>query len=153
MYLTLPETTSSRQNLAWVLRTVMTYRSSSSSSSATQKSGRGSSSRFAQRPPTQQHVSRFPAAGTALCLLLHDTPNHLGAEAGSPDSPSFVDRTEEYAGRNPRGIRPSVNSSFYPIRDGNRSNVPTLADKIGNDPVLLPLLDVLNSQRSQFCSA
>ena len=28
-----------------------------------------------------------------------------------------------------------------------------LADKIGNDSVLLPLLDVLNSQRSQFCSA
>jgi hypothetical protein len=27
------------------------------------------------------------------------------------------------------------------------------ADKIGNDPVLLPLLDVLNLQRSQFCSA
>jgi hypothetical protein len=30
---------------------------------------------------------------------------------------------------------------------------PPLADKIGNDPVLLPLLDVLNLQRSQFCSA
>jgi hypothetical protein len=29
MYLTLPETTSSRQNLTWVLRAVMPYRSSS----------------------------------------------------------------------------------------------------------------------------
>jgi hypothetical protein len=28
--------------------------------------------------------------------------------------------------------------------------MPALADKIGNDPVLLPLLDVLNSQSSQF---
>ena len=29
----------------------------------------------------------------------------------------------------------------------------SLADKIGNDPVLLPLLDVLNSQRRQFRAA
>ena len=40
------------------------------SSSATQKSGRGSSSRFAQLLPTQQHVSRFPAAGTTTTMIL-----------------------------------------------------------------------------------
>ncbi len=64
-----------------------------------------------------QVVRRKRGNLTALCLLLHYTPNHLGAEAGSQDSPSFVDRTEEDAGRNPGGIRPSVNSSFHPIRD------------------------------------
>jgi hypothetical protein len=100
-----------------------------------------------------QVVRRKKGDLTALCLLLYYTPNHLGAEAGSPDSPGFVDRTQEDAGRNPGGIRPSVNASFHPIRDGDRSNMASLADKIGNVPVLLPLLDVLNSQRSQFCSA
>jgi hypothetical protein len=31
--------------------------------------------------------------------------------------------------------------------------VAALADKVGNNPVLLPLLNVLNSQRSSFCPA
>jgi hypothetical protein len=36
-----------------------------------------------------QVVRRERGNLTALCLLLHYTPNHLGAEADSPDSPSF----------------------------------------------------------------
>jgi len=90
---------------------------------------------------------------TVLCLLLHDTPNDFGTEASSPDSASLVDRTKENARRHPGSSRPSVNSGFHPIRDWNSSYMAALTDKIGNDPVLLPLLDVLNSHSNQFSSA
>jgi hypothetical protein len=76
-----------------------------------------------------QVVRRERGNLTALCLLLHYTPNHLGAEADSPDSPSFIDRTEEDAGRNPGGFRPGVNSGLHLIRDGNGSNMATLAEQ------------------------
>jgi hypothetical protein len=77
---------------------------------------------------------------TVLCFLLYNTPNNLGAESGSPNPASLVDRTKERTGRNLRGYHPGVNSSLHPIWDRDGSYVATLADKIGYDPVLLPLL-------------
>jgi hypothetical protein len=56
---------------------------------------------------------------------------------------------KERARCNPGGRHPGINSSFHPIRDWDGSYVASLADKIGYDPVLLPLLDVFNAQRSQ----
>ena len=87
---------------------------------------------------------------TVLCFLLYNTPNYLGAESGSPNPASLVDRAEERAGRNPGGSHPGVNSSLHPIWDRNGSYVATLADKIGYNPVLLPLLYVFNAQCCQF---
>jgi len=81
---------------------------------------------------------------TGLCFLLHDTPDDLGAEAGSPDPSSLIDRAKESACGHSGSPHPAVNSSFPLIRDRNGSYVAALADKIGNDPVLLSLLDVLN---------
>jgi hypothetical protein len=86
---------------------------------------------------------------TVLCLLLHDTPNDLGAEAGSPNSACLVDRKKS-TGRDSRGLRPGINPSFHPIRDWNGSYVAALADEIGDDPVFFSLLQVFNAQRSQF---
>lgn len=48
-------------------------------------------------------VGRERRNGTVLCLLLYDTPNDLGAEAGAPNPASLVDRTKERAGCNPGG--------------------------------------------------
>jgi hypothetical protein len=87
---------------------------------------------------------------TGFCLLLHDTPNDLWAEPGTPNPASLVDRTKKRASCDPGGRHPGVNSSFDPIRDRYSSYVAALADKIGYDPVLLPLLYVFNAQRSQF---
>jgi len=84
------------------------------------------------------------------CLLLHDAPDDFRAESGSPYPASFVDRTKESASRNTGGHGLRINSSFHPIRNRNSPYVTTFANKIGNDPVFLPLLDVLNSQCSQF---
>jgi hypothetical protein len=89
---------------------------------------------------------------TVLCFLFHDTPNDLGAESGAPNPASLVDRTKERAGCNPGGRHPGVNSSLYPIRDRDGSYVAALTDKIGYNPVLLPLLYVFNVQCSQLRS-
>jgi hypothetical protein len=70
---------------------------------------------------------------TAPSFLLHDTPNDLRTEAGSPDLASFIDRSKQNAGRNPRGSRPDVDSSFHPIRDWNGTYMPALAGKIGDE--------------------
>ena len=80
-----------------------------------------------------------------LGFPLHDTPNDLRAETCAPNSACLVDRTKEGAGSDSGSLRPGVNSSFYPIRDWNGSYVAALADKIGYDPVLLPLLYVFNA--------
>jgi hypothetical protein len=82
---------------------------------------------------------------TVLCFPLHDTPNDLRAETCAPNSAGLVDRTKEGAGGDSGGLRPGVNSSFHPIRDWNGSYVAPLADKIGYDPVRLPLLYVFNA--------
>jgi len=81
---------------------------------------------------------------TGLCLLLHDTPNVLGTEAGSPDPASLIDRTKESASCNSGRLHPGVNPGLHPIRHWNGSYVTALADKIGYDPMFLALLDVLN---------
>ena len=39
----------------------------------------------------------------------------------------------------------AVDPIFHPVRNWNGSYVAALADKIGNDPMLLPLLDVFNA--------
>ena len=67
MYLKLPETTSSRKHLGLADGDDLPFLISSAT---TKKPGRSSCSRFAQRPPTQQHVSRFPAAGTTTTMIL-----------------------------------------------------------------------------------
>src|ERR1700722_15401954 len=83
---------------------------------------------------------------TSLRFLLHDTPNDFGAESVTPNPASLVDRTKERAGFNSGGRHPDVNSSFHPVRNRDCSYVAALADKIGNDPMIL--LSVVCLQRA-----
>ena len=80
-----------------------------------------------------------------LCFLLHHSPDNLGAETGTPDPSGLIDGAKESSSGDSRSPHPAVDSSFHPIRDRNGSDVSALADKIGNDPVLFPLLEVLNA--------
>ena len=82
---------------------------------------------------------------TVLRFLFHDTPNDFGAESRAPNPASFVDRTKECPRCNPGGRHPIVNSRFHPIGNRNSSYVTSLANKVGYDPVLLPLLYVFNA--------
>jgi hypothetical protein len=81
---------------------------------------------------------------TVLSFLLHDTPNDFGPKSSAPNPACLVDRTKERAGCNPGARHPGVNSSLHSIRYWNGPYMAALADKIGYDPVFLPLLDVLN---------
>src|SRR5258707_15596847 len=84
---------------------------------------------------------------TDLCFLLHYAPNNLGTEAGAPNSASFVDRPEQNAIRDSSGRHPCIDSRFNPVRNRNGAYMAALANKIGDDPVLLSLLDIFNFQR------
>src|SRR4051794_12731962 len=87
---------------------------------------------------------------TDLCFLLHHAPDDLRAEATSPDSPSLVDRTKQDSILDAGGCHPRVDSSFNPLWNRDGANMTTLTNKIGNDPVLFPLLDVFYLQGRQF---
>jgi len=63
---------------------------------------------------------------------------------------SLVDRAERRAVRDCGSRRPVVRSSLHPPWNRDRVYVASLADEIGNDLALLPLLDRLNGQRQEF---
>jgi hypothetical protein len=96
---------------------------------------------------TPEIVGRESRDLAVICFLLHDAPNDLGADAGSPDSFGLVDRTKEGSGGDSGGRCPNVNPGLYPIRDWNCSYVAALTDKISNHPVLLSLLDASLSEK------
>jgi hypothetical protein len=70
-----------------------------------------------------------------------DVPEHLRRLAIAPDSPRLVDRAKDAPVRQTRRLRPGVYGGLHPRRHRDRSDVSALADEIGDDPVLLPLLD------------
>ena len=75
----------------------------------------------------------------------------FAAKSGAPNLAALVDRAKERAGCDPGGPRPGINSILHPIRDRNGLYVAAaLTDKIGYDPVVLPLLQVFDAQGSQF---
>lgn len=82
---------------------------------------------------------------TDLCFLLNHTPDDLRAEAPTPDSASLVDRPKQNAIYDSGSRHPRINTSFDPVWNRYGAYVATLANKIGDDPVLLPLLDIFNS--------
>src|ERR1039458_2121201 len=79
---------------------------------------------------------------TDLCFLLHQAPDDLGTEAATPDSARFVYLPKQNATRDSGGRRPRINSRFNPARNRDGAYMAALANKIGYDPVLLPLLDI-----------
>ena len=71
--------------------------------------------------------------------------------------PALLIERKKRAGCNPDGCHPDINSSLHPVRNRGGSYVAALADKIGDDPMLLSLLYVAFllyvAQCSQFRSA
>ena len=52
--------------------------------------------------------------------------------------------------RQPRGSGPGVNGGLDPRGHGDRPDVAPLADQVGDDPMLLPLLDGLQSESQRL---
>src|SRR5216683_811857 len=49
--------------------------------------------------------------------------------------------------------QPPIKRLFHPIRDGNASNVPSLANEIDDRPALLPTLQALQRQFRKLAAA
>jgi hypothetical protein len=77
-------------------------------------------------------------------------PNRLHGHAISPSPSNFVDPAEQLSSINSGRSEPSVQFVSHPIEKRNRSNMASLADQINNGPMLLALLEVIQSQRHGF---
>lgn len=64
----------------------------------------------------------------------------------------MVDRAKDRALRDTRGRRPGVDGGFDPTRDGYGPDVARLTDEVGDDPVVLPLLNRLKLQDQEFAA-
>src|SRR5207249_9605046 len=71
----------------------------------------------------------------------------LFRSAISPDTPSFVDCAKHRAVRHGRRRRPRVDGDLHPRGNRDRSHMSTLADQIGDHPVLLAPLEDRKSTR------
>ena len=71
----------------------------------------------------------------------NDVPKHLCRHPITPDSARLIDRAKDAPVRQARGAPPRVDDGLHPRGHRDRPEVAALADQIGDDPVLLPLLD------------
>jgi hypothetical protein len=98
----------------------------------------------------QQVVRRQLDDARARRSGAHYIPEDLRRHAVSPHAPSLIDRAEHRAVRDPGCHRPGVHGSLHPCWNRDGAHVIGLADEIGDDPVLLPLLDRLEVKRQQL---
>jgi len=77
---------------------------------------------------------------------LYDAPYDFRTETACRDPTGLVDRPKNRAGRDASGGQPVIDRKLDPARDWHRSNVTTLANKIGDDPVLFSLLDFFDGE-------
>ena len=82
--------------------------------------------------------------------LLHDMPDQLFRHAFAPYFTAAAYPPEKAASVNPGGIRPVVQQLVNPIRNRNRSNVPSLSPQVYYCPMPVPLLEMRQSQFRQF---
>ena len=93
---------------------------------------------------TPEIVRRNAIQTTFRGPRLYDAPYDFRTEAACRDPAGLVDRPESRAGRDASSGRPVVDRKLDPGRDWHRSNVTTLANKVGDDPVLFSLLEVFD---------
>ena len=82
-----------------------------------------------------------------------DIPEYLRRHPVTPDPARLVDRTKDRAVCDAGSRRPRVDRRLNPGRHRNRADVPTFADEIRNDPVLLALLERLEPEGQQLTTA
>src|SRR5512142_2787964 len=80
-------------------------------------------------------------------------PDHLLRDACSPHRPLAADAAEQAACRNWRRRHPSIHGGLYPVRYRDGANVSGLSHHVGDYPVTLPLLNVLQGETSDLGAA
>lgn len=77
----------------------------------------------------------------------HNTPDGLGAEGGFSDPLGLVDGPKYRSGGDVGGTEPAVHCGLDPCRDWDGPHLATLAHKVGDDPVLVSLLQIFDGER------
>jgi hypothetical protein len=78
----------------------------------------------------------------------HNTPDHLRTETGLPDALGLVDGPKYRAGGDSGGSQPIIHCHFNPVRHRYGPNMPSLADQVGDYPVLFSLLQIFDGEAS-----
>ena len=85
-----------------------------------------------------------------LRVFPNNPPDHFLADAITPYMAGPADTTENESGFNSRVGDPGVYGQFYPGRNGNRTNMTTLAVQIDDCPVVVSLLKMTEGQSNEF---
>ena len=72
---------------------------------------------------------------------LHYAPDHLRTEAALTNSLGLIDGPKYRPIGEAGGRQPPVHCAFYPCRNGYGPHMAALADKVGDHPMLLSLLE------------
>jgi len=82
-----------------------------------------------------------------------DLPEYLGRHACSPDPTRFIDRSKERAFGDATGFLPFIDCSLHPCWDWDGTDVPSFAQEVGDNPMLLARLDGVNPKAKQLAAA
>jgi hypothetical protein len=80
----------------------------------------------------------------------YDAPYHLRTEAARSNPLSLIDCPKHRSGSDTCSGQPVVECGFDPGWNGYSPYVAALADKIGDHPMLFSLLEVFDSEASNF---
>src|SRR6266568_2812187 len=79
-------------------------------------------------------------------ILLYHMPDRLLCDAIAPNAAHFSYSAENPAPVDPSSMEPLVQFRNHPVGNGDRSNVSSLTQQIDNGPVILALLEMVESQ-------
>jgi hypothetical protein len=86
----------------------------------------------------------------ASCSRLHDVPDGFRCDSCAPDPAESTYSAEDcavvYSGRR----HPLVDGAFRPRRNGNGTNVSSLANQVSDHPMLLADLEIFCPESNQF---
>src|ERR1700689_2748082 len=111
---------------------------------------------FASGQMAQARATAAEVMGSEICDSgppggpLHHVPNGFRCDVLPPDRASSANSAEDKIGRDSGSPGPAIDRAFHPVRHGNRSNVLPLPDQVGDNPVFLTDLKVVDLQPHQL---
>src|SRR6266540_3613928 len=86
----------------------------------------------------------------ALRGALHHVPDRLRRDSFAPDSTHPVYSPEDCSGTDAGSYGPLIKGPLHPRWHGDCADVFSFADQIGDNPVILPDLEVFSSESYRF---
>jgi hypothetical protein len=91
-----------------------------------------------------------------FCLrgaLLHNRPDDLFSHPASPNGAALIHAAKNSATGNTGALHSCVQDRFDPVRHGDCTDMPSLADEVDDGVVILPFLQALDRKMRQFRAA